>query len=291
MRPMCFHRVSSQSMSVALQVLTETVAVHPSFSSYPSLLRAWYTERKQQLEKSLGATVENGKYVTEGNRFKIFIRDWYLWMLQLIPSWKHWLEMGQRREGMVRYQSEPGAGMAFLPEYGGGGCFPQVYCTALTTVAGKSKSKEDDDLDIKFTDDVIFAPSKKALFQLVALLNSIDDIKATQSDLRDIDRLSNSEVLASETTFLIHDATANPTPQVPENTYRIATGEEFAKDKKLCGNRPKPEYYDMLRMKQEAGGKKYVVLRPDRFVFALCDTKEEVEEAVGRIEEVLKGEI
>lgn len=57
-------------------------------------------ERKQQLEDSLAATVENGRYVMEGDRLKIFFRDTYLRMVQSIPWWRRELEKGARRHGM-----------------------------------------------------------------------------------------------------------------------------------------------------------------------------------------------
>lgn len=57
------------------------VACRPTFTNYEALLAGWYTERKQQLERSLAATVENGGYVTEGNKLKTFVRDWKLWLL------------------------------------------------------------------------------------------------------------------------------------------------------------------------------------------------------------------
>jgi hypothetical protein len=40
-------------------------------------------ERKQQLEKSLAATVENGNFCNERNPIKIFFRNCYLWTCQL----------------------------------------------------------------------------------------------------------------------------------------------------------------------------------------------------------------
>jgi 2-polyprenyl-6-methoxyphenol hydroxylase-like FAD-dependent oxidoreductase len=102
------------------------LACRPGFRSYQAAFRAWYEERKQQLERSLAATVRNGEYVTEGNWLKILIRNTMLWVVQLIPAWKRQLQMGQRADGMIRYKHAPG--LTFLPEFGGGVCLPQVYC-------------------------------------------------------------------------------------------------------------------------------------------------------------------
>lgn len=274
-------------------------------SAHDSLLTAWYTERKQQLEKSLAATIENGRYVTEGNALKIFIRDWYLWTLQLVPSWKHWLEMGQRREGMVQYTYQKGMTVSFLPDMGGGKCFPQVYCSPLGPPPSSPpphppKGKEQEDkgrVEVHFTDDVIFAPSKKGLFQIVALLNSVDEVADAQAALHSVSP-DPEFVLPSETTYLIHDPLATPSPSLhlPLHTYRIATAEEFGADEALCGSRPKPLWYDMYRIRKEFGaggrgqGTKFVVLRPDRFVYAVCDGKDGLGEALGRLGGVLRGE-
>lgn len=201
---------------------------------------------------------------------------------QLIPSWKHWLELGPRRDGKIRYQYTPG--MAFLPKFDGGLNLPQVYCVALD----KERRKE----GVHFTDDVIFTPGKRGLFQLVILLQHVDELKAAWAALRDIDGVAKGEMRADEATVIIHDVLAECPPSNTDNAmygniFRIATGEEFAQDARLCKRRPAPMYYDTYRMIREVGGKRYVILRPDRFVFAACRDRDELHEAVRKIEEVL----
>jgi hypothetical protein len=110
-------------------------------------------ERKQQLEKSLTATIVNRNLCNERSLVKIFLRDWFLWSLQLIPSWRHWLELGQRQEGLKKYAWSPG--MPFLPGLGGGKIFPQVFCLPCSSVATKAV----------FTDDVIFGKEKPRYFR------------------------------------------------------------------------------------------------------------------------------
>lgn len=61
-------------------------------------------ELKQQLNQSLSSTIEIGSDVTEANSVKIFVRDWYLWVWQQMPSFKHRLVPGDHRDGMVKYQ-------------------------------------------------------------------------------------------------------------------------------------------------------------------------------------------
>ncbi|KAI4121175.1 MAG: hypothetical protein LQ338_006523 [Usnochroma carphineum] len=250
------------------------------------LLTGWYVERKQQLDKSLAATVENGAYVCEANRLKILVRDWYLWALQLVPSWKHWLEMGQRRDGMTRYTYEEG--VAFLPSYGGGFCFPQVYCVGLGEQQATKKP------EVYFTDDVIFASHKRALFQVVVLCSSVADASAAHTSLRSLDADSDGELSAAETTYIIHDlrADAASSSNQPPSTslFRIASADEFASSP-LCVARPEPLFYDPYRLWKEADGKPFLVLRPDRFVFAACKDAAEVGTAARELVRLLNGTV
>ncbi|KAH0592480.1 hypothetical protein MHUMG1_09751 [Metarhizium humberi] len=229
---------------------------------YLKLFEGWYSERKQQLDKSLASTIENGSYVRQTDPFKIFVRDWGLWAIQLLPSWKRWLEQGNRRDGMVKYQWQPGKGMAFLPHLGGGGNFAQVYCADLGV--------RDQRPVIRFTDDVIFSSSKQGLFQLVAFLATAGDVPRLRTLLSGLDEASRGLLRADETTFFLNSTTP-PSERFLEqhNTpiYRLATGEEFG-ETILCDSRPKPQFYDPCRMSEEVGGKRFAILRPDCFVFA-----------------------
>lgn len=203
---------------------------------------------------------------------KEFVRDWYFWTVQLIPSWRRWLEKGNRREGMVEYHWEDNKGMLFLPQFGGGGNFPQVYCMKLD---GKNT--------VQFTDDVIFAEDKKALFQIVVLLESAQDLQQAQAGLLGVGKASHGVVQEDEATFIIHSTD----PQIPAisscDVYRLATGSEFSADVDLCGGRPEPRYYDPERMMKECQNKRFVILRPDRFVCAACDTSDELQGAAKQL--------
>ncbi|CAG9942525.1 unnamed protein product [Clonostachys rosea f. rosea IK726] len=253
--------------------------------NYHKLLEGWYTERKQQLDRSLASTVENGSYVTEGNWLKIFVRDWYLWLIQLVPSWKHQLEQGNRRDGMVRYSYQPNKGMAFLAHLGGGINFPQVYCTKL------SRNNAAD--PIQFTDDIIFEKKKKGLFQLVVLLKSADEVADAQEILRSRDANSPGLLRIDEATFIINTTRTYSNQDFRDKTvlHRLATGGEFAADTSLCKGRPKPQYYDPYRMSREVSGKPFVILRPDRFVFAACSTKAELSEALAALDLLSMGNL
>ena len=257
-------------------------------SHYTRLLTGWYLERKQQLEKSLAATIENGAYVCEGNRLKIWLRDWHLWAVQLVPSWKHWLEMGQRRDGMVRYAYEDG--VAFLPQYGGGFCFPQVYCVSLVEQQRQTQTERH---QVHFTDDVIFASHKRTLFQLVVLCSSLPAARAAHDSLHSLDAVSHDELSLADTTYIIQDLHA--TTDAPSNDgppltsiFRIASAAEFASSQ-LCLERPEPLFYDPHRLQKEAGGKPFLILRPDHFVFAACKDAAELGVAAGELAQLLRG--
>ncbi len=173
---------------------------------------------------------------------------------------------------MIKYEYEPG--MAFLPDLAGGSCFPQVYCLPLG--AGKIEPR------VEFTDDIIFAPEKKGLFQLAVLVDKVE-------------KLSQGTLLSSETTFIVHNTlasfqSASTWPVCNGRVVRIATGSEFAADERACGGRPEPLYYDPYRIKKEVHGRRFVILRPDRFVFAACVDKAQLDIAASRILSVLSGE-
>ena len=235
------------------------------------ILRAWYLERKQQLERSLAATIQNGEYVTERDPFKVFIRDWSLWFQQLIPSWRRHLEKGPRAFGMAKYNHAEG--LPFLPS--GGLLLPQVYARDFRS------SK------VAFSDDLIFPESKRGLLQLLVLPDSAEEARQMLQELRNIPR--SKHVLADEATILIQREVVDPSKvQLDGDTVvaRVATGDEFA-ESELCRNRPRPLYFDPYRISKELPSMKFVLVRPDRFVYAACRDRKELAEAVDGLDYIL----
>lgn len=208
--------------------------------------------------------------VNSKNPLRIFIRNWAVWSAQLIPSWKRWLELGPRADGPIRYTHSPG--MPFLPEFGGGSAFPQTYCTALPEPS-----------PVQFTDDVIFANGKCKIFQIVVLLSRLDELKFAADDLNGIDRISD-HLSPGEATFFILRKLLPESPNSERHEgfdsilFRSATADEFAQSD-LCFGRPRPREYNEALMWESVARKRYVILRPDRFVFAACDTKAELIQA------------
>ncbi|GKZ25812.1 hypothetical protein AbraIFM66951_000787 [Aspergillus brasiliensis] len=245
---------------------------------YSAILTGWYRERKQQLDKSLAATVRNGDMVNTKSALQGLIRDWALCSMQCIPSWRHWLELGPRAEGPVQYAHEPG--LPFLPDMSGGGCFAQTYCVAVSDTQSR----------VYFTDDAIFAASKKCPFQVVVLLPHLEALTPTLSELEGIEPVAPRLLSFSEATIFVPRKSVPPGAEAPnDRLYRSATAEEFGRSK-LCNGRPFPRGYKEDLMWQSMAGKRYVILRSDRFVFAACKTAAELVVAARRLEEMFPVE-
>lgn len=245
-------------------------------SNHVKVIRAWYLERKQQLERSLAATIQNGEYVTQSDPVKAFIRDWSLWLIQMVPSWRRELEKGPRAQGMIRYKHQ--AGLPFLPDGHGGTLLPQVY-------AWDFRSER-----VRFSDDLIFAPDKTGLFQLLLLPDSLREAEDLMVAARNV--TPNGLITAEEATVLIQNdgVQSSQTRQLADHgmsVARVATGEEFAASPDLCRNRPAPRYYDPWRISKEIKGMKFVVVRPDRFVYAACRTSTELTKTLDALAGVL----
>jgi hypothetical protein len=176
----------------------------------------------------------------------------------------------------VRYKHQPG--LPFLPDAHGGVLLPQVY-------AWDFKSDK-----VKFSDDLLFDSHKKALFQLLLLPESA---KEAQHLLATIEKFPRHKFLDSgDATILIQNYNVQSTQiQVllgkKVSVARVATGDEFAADPVLCRNRPAPKYYDPLRISKELGNMKFVMVRPDRFVYAAVRTGDELVQALSTLTETL----
>lgn len=245
-------------------------------ANHVEVIKAWYQERKQQLDRSLAATIVNGDYVTASNSLRIFVRDWSMWFAQLLPSWRREIEKGPRAQGLIRYKHQQG--LPFLPDGHGGLQFPQVYVWNFQSQR------------VAFSDDIIFAAQKAGLFQLVLLPRSLEEGILLLSATKQLP--PKKFVVPAEATIIIQNHSVQPTQIERLTDYdvtisRVATGEEFAADSILCRNRPPPRYYDSLRISKEVNGMKFVLVRPDRFIYAACTTVAELQEAFAGMEETL----
>ncbi|KAF9883713.1 hypothetical protein FE257_003051 [Aspergillus nanangensis] len=235
---------------------------HPSDTqAHHKVFEAWYLERKQQLEKSLASTIQNGKFVTEGQPLKAAARDWYFWLVQLVPSWKRQLELGNRRDGLVRYTHSDG--MPFMPDLNGGLNLPQVYC-------------KDASGTVRFTDDIIFG--SHGIFQLFVYLRSSKELQAAREVVNGAKQLSEAGIVADKVPFVVERMESDGTGHGDANVFELANGETFAQSP-LCHQRPDPLFYDQYLLRDQVRGK-YVLVRGDRFVFAACNNETEFNRAV-----------
>ncbi|KAJ5302330.1 hypothetical protein N7508_007193 [Penicillium antarcticum] len=267
-----FRDAVSLAWRLVLLCRRQTVAIN----NHEEVLSGWYVERKQQLERSLAATIKNGEFVTEGNPIKIFIRDWSLFFMHLIPRWRRDFRLGYRKEGLVKYNHSPG--LPFDPSHKGGLCLPQVYCKQL----GSEK--------VMFSDDVLFSKEKKGLFQLLVYLGSVDELDVVRQSVSQIEEISKGEIRSTEVTYLIEDTGAKSTEATRDllSIFRLATAEEFAQSS-LCRGRPEPQYYDPLYLGKALEGNGFVVVRPDRFIYAACDNIVDLEKVIPNAVQYLHG--
>lgn len=163
-----------------------------------------------------------------------------------------------------------------MPEMSGGVCFPQTYCMALQK-----------DAAVQFTDDVIYE-GKISMFQIVVLLNNVEELDSAMHDLKALGE-GNELLSPRDATFFVPRTSCKPGIDYASHrsVYRTATGDEFACSI-LCDSRPIPRGYDETLMWKSVNRKRYVVLRPDRFVFAVCNTKAELGKAATRLDQLFK---
>ncbi|TVY68678.1 hypothetical protein LSUE1_G007162 [Lachnellula suecica] len=237
------------------------IACRPGFEQHEKLFEAWYGERQQQLEKSLIATINNGNLCTDSSIVKTTLRDWYLWFYQLVPSWRHQLELGPRQKGLIRYKWE--TGFPFLAIRNGGRTFPQVFCSPYY-----SSPKQP-----LFTDDIIFRKNKTALFQLVVLIDSPDEMGAAKADLAHLKEMGEGELKVDEATYLVQDHVLLNTEEGPVDfdlKYAFQIIESGTSDPDIWAGLPSPQGYDGSKLAKEVEGR-YIIVRPDRELLEASD--------------------
>lgn len=226
---------------------------------------------------SLNNTLRNGQLVNSTNPLQNFVRDWAVWALRFIPRLEYRLQLGPRLEGPVKYSYLPG--MPFLPEHNGGVYFLQTYCIELG----------DRTETVRFSDDILFAKEKTKLFQIVVLLDSVQDLATIICDFHYI---SSDQFDTKESTVLVPACTKSPSDDFirhGNSVFRAATAEEFSQSE-LCSGRSIPRGYDASQMWEMFQSTRYVIVRPDRFVYAAVSTSVELEQAARKLSELFPME-
>lgn len=247
-----------------------------------SFFAGWYRERKQQLDRSLAATVENGTFVTAGGAFQSFLREVYFSAIQLIPSWRRELEKGARRHGMVQYTFEKG--MHFLPDFNGGRLLPQAYCRTYDIRSGSQC--------ITLTDNIVYSPGKGGVVQILAMVENLRDAEKAHAELASLNLEDSGYVVPSEATLVVRKGGAEPMPArtqafhagdlISPKIVCLASAAEFAASP-LCHGRPEPRYYQEERIFAEVGYSRFVLVRPDMFTIALCTDLSGLQLAIGHL--------
>ena len=173
---------------------------------------------------------------------------------------------------MIRYAHQEG--MPFVEGLQGGRCLPQVYCVELSST----------NPEVFFTDDVIWSHKSKGLFRLLILLESVDEVDDALHTIQPILSRFGSLLQLEQATILIEDTMSSAEKsKLASNMdmciYRTATAEEFAASK-LCMGRPTPKGYNPSRLGKEMNHSRFIILRPDRFVFAACNDPLKLESAM-----------
>ena len=241
-------------------------ALQPAdISKHPTpLLDGWEAERKDQITRVLKFTMERGAIFDESNPVKIFCRDWLLWLLQRTPIVKGIMN----EEGKTLPEYKYNLGMSFLPIQGGK-TFSQVF---LRQADGR----------LTFSDDLIFG-QKRSLFQLVVLAHGPDEVEDAAKELQKMSYLS--QEMVDEASYIIQDLKVVKLKVNDLRVARVGSMDEF-NSSPLCHFRKAADGYDPYLWASQHRGKRYIIVRPDRFLFSASKDMSELAtalKAVGRL--------
>lgn len=119
-------------------------------------------------------------------------------------------------------------------------------------------------------------------------LQSQEDILSALNATTDLEAIFADHGLVVGITIIIEDVAVSAADIIKlekpssVNIYRVATADEFSQSP-LCKNRPRPEGYEPFCLGKDVGHKRFLFLQPDRFIFAACDTIDEVKDVPGYV--------
>lgn len=104
-----------------------------------------------------------------------------------------------------------------------------------------------------------------------------------------VDQASGGTSIAVESTFTFQQiGGVLKDDGTDSGAYRLATANEFVEEKRLSSVRPPPQFYDLYRMEKEMKGQQFIILRPDRFVFAAVDSQENLRTTAGHLKKLFR---
>jgi len=123
------------------------------------------------------------------------------------------------------------------------------------------------------------------------LLDHARDIGGAVQDLADLKAEFEGDLSVGEATYIIAERLRDIEADVAnkfatEAAFRIVFAEEY--DVSTCPERPEPVGYDGARLRREVKAK-YIIVRPDRFIFAACNTGKDLVNASKSLVEMLSG--
>ena len=259
-----FLDVMGLSWRLATALDSKNVSKNPT-----TMFDAWESERKAQIKQALNLTMERGAMFEISNPLKVFWRDWMLWILQRTPVIKDKMHESGKQPPRYHYSD----GMPFFPDLQGGVTFSQVY---LRTSDGT----------VMLSDDMVFRLDKRSLLQLVVLAESLGEAERAAEDLG---KLKVADEIVQEASYIVQDMRVE-TADLKANgldVARVASAKEFNNSPLREGRMP-PEGYKPHIWKSQHAGRRYVVVRPDRFVFAACRDLSELSMVLKAVEKVLE---
>jgi hypothetical protein len=136
-----------------------------------------------------------------------------------------------------------------------------------------------------FSDDVVFAKDKTGTFQLIVLVDTLEEARRMEIDIAsaDIDSLSAGLFLASEATYIIHREKA--VCGLPNNFVFGMSQTEYDE----MGLSPPLQGYDKQRIRKEFPWKKFLVARPDRYTFGTAIALDGLQDIAKRAKQTILG--
>lgn len=227
---------------------------HPSTAFSERILGTWEGERRQGVDDSTCFTMANGKLVTEEESWIFFFAKTIFSVLRCVPF------VGMLKSPAARIEArgyKPVRGGFFLERYGGGGKLAQIYLHSSTT-------RE------PFLSDELLGCGKGLMTLLV-----IDEYTTEQAELASRvvrDAKIHPFILSADNT--VHFVSQCQSKR-PNETFSPTPLEQLIREKQARHGYDEGTFFSRLGM-----GAKYVLVRPDFYIFATAANSQELGECL-----------